>query len=105
MPTLRPSIWFFSSLAISSQPAARAGEARVMAASRAKAAAGIVDLAFRFDVIVNAPRVILMRGLDPPAGPKHLRPGEGPRIHLKRTLREDGLPGQARQPRYSRQNR
>jgi hypothetical protein len=27
-----------------------------------------------------------MRGLDPPVGPKHLRRGEGPRIHLKKSL-------------------
>jgi hypothetical protein len=35
---------------------------------------------------------VVIRGLDPPAGPKSLRRGEGPRIHLKMTLakRMDG---------------
>src|SRR3954465_7309954 len=38
-----------------------------------------------------------MRGLDPPARPKPLRRGEGPRIHhSSEESFEDGLPGQAR---------
>src|SRR4051794_28386399 len=91
MPTLRPSIWFLSSLAISSQPAARAGEARAKAASSANVAAAIVDLYFCMNVTVKCPRL-------------ESSCAGSTRVSIsQRTLREDGLPGQARQRRYSRQ--
>jgi uncharacterized phage protein (TIGR02216 family) len=53
-----------------------------------------------FDALMQAfPDGVVMRGLDPPAGPKPLRRGEGPRIHQssQESFEVDGLPGQARQ--------
>ena len=52
-----------------------------------------------FDALMKAFPDSVMRGLDPPARPKPLRRGEGPRIHpsSQESFEGDGLPGQARQ--------
>src|SRR4051794_35935784 len=71
---------------------ARRGETRVFRSSGLRAGdlvwrAGEVVAQNSFVVRAIAGTSFVIRGLDPPAGPKPLRRGEGPRIHqLRRTL-------------------